>query len=392
MNYNSNGTNSIVIDVMKSAFIMCVGFCSAYLTEVTKFSPYYVAVIFVLINIVTYVVRAKKFYIDSSLTQLFIMFAFMTIWGVINTRINPTQYNKFSSYFILLIVNQFSTILIYYIGMNSQIDRDDVIKAFRIYFWISTVIAIFDLGYRYLHRMSAYTGIHWYRNLKGDSIIFADSNYVGFIYMVAFCIFLYLYREWKINLKKELVIYSIIVFFSASRAAIVCCLLMFVLSFLLGKLYRFGKAIIVFIPLLAIIAFYGSLLFGRINSRDISFNTKLWIIKGFNYYLNNSSLKRLLIGNGLQAATTDTSLYGNNIWYYGHLYVVIKIIDIGIIGFVLEIAYFLIILVKTHYRFIYLLLPFVLSGLSFCPSNLSYFYVFAGVMLLLEKNREGIEI
>ena len=46
---------------------------------------------------------------------------------------------------------------------------------------------------------------------------------------------------------------------------------------------------------------------------------------------------------------------------------------------------------KSHGKFLYMLLPFFVCGLSMCPTNLSYMYVFSGVLLYLENHKRGMQ-
>ncbi|GHU75204.1 hypothetical protein FACS189461_1010 [Spirochaetia bacterium] len=104
------------------------------------------------------------------------------------------------------------------------------------------------------------------------------------------------------------------------------------------------------------------------------------------YYLAHSTILQLLWGNGLSAASTDVSLYGKMYGDIGNLYIVNKVIDIGFIGFGLEIVFFLVCLNLTKNKLMYIFLPFLIAGFSMCPSNLSYFYTLIGITIGIERN------
>lgn len=94
----------------------------------------------------------------------------------------------------------------------------------------------------------------------------------------------------------------------------------------------------------------------------------------------------LLIGNGTLAASTNMALLGN-IGYSAHLYFIIKTLDLGLIGLILDFGYLLIINYLSKNKFFYILLPFSICGLSMCPTNLSMMYVFGGLIIFIEESR-----
>ena len=108
-------------------------------------------------------------------------------------------------------------------------------------------------------------------------------------------------------------------------------------------------------------------------------------------YHETLQIEKLLIGFGFGFAAGDLAdMYLNYSGVHGHLYIVIKLMDFGILGLFLELIYFFTIMRLTNFKFLYLFIPFFICGLSMAPGNLSFLYCFSGVVIFLEQNRNKI--
>lgn len=366
-------------------FLLYVTLCSAYITTITKFSPFYFGLFasFLLFFLSFFRISSIKRNKNKKVLLTFIIL--IALFSILNIFITNTYSYSFGIFFLLLL-NQFSTLYIY--STLKRVNKISVIrKSIHIYYWIAIIIGVCDIIYRYLTRLHSYHGLQYIYNFKMSSLMFTDANWVGFIYMIAFSFFLYLYDIYHLVRKSQLYVLFIFVLTSISRAAFFSSIIVLIYSKFLKSPKKQKK---LFLILLAIFSFVGIPFVVDYVLHDDSFQTKLIILKGFSYYLTHTSIQDLFIGFGFQFATsTRAEAAMNYCGVIGHLYIVTKMMDFGMIGFALEIIYFIVLLKLTQYRFFYLLLPFLVCGLSMCPTNLSFFYTFAGIMLFLENRKRS---
>ena len=374
-------------DIRNLALLLYVGLCSAYLTSVTSFSPFYFGLLFSLVFCFVAFLHRLSVFADKNKRALLKVFFITMIFYFVNLSYTKT-FSKAVGLFFLLAINQFSTIYVY--GICHYVKKEKIIKhCVRFYFYVTVVIGVIDLIYRWFIRLNIYRGPQYFYNFK-MSIMFTDSNWNGFIYMLAFSFFIYLRDRYKMVSKNKLLVLFLFVLLAISRAAISCSVLVIIYS-KFQKLSRYKKSIFVITVAIAFCCIFPILFYYAMH--DDSFQTKLIIFKGLAYYLTHNSFTQLLIGFGTQFATSDLAdMYMNYSGVVGHAYIVLKIMDLGIIGLFLELIYFYVLLKITNYSFAYLLIPFLVCGLSMCPSNLSFFYVFAGIIVFLESNRNKGEV
>ena len=215
--------------------------------------------------------------------------------------------------------------------------------------------------------------------------MFTDSNWTGFIYMLIFAFFVYLRDCTALVGRKKIRAVFLIILLSFSRAAIISSLFVLFYSFFVRQSKNTKRAIMVGLILFAL---FSVTAFIAVLSKDDSFSTKLTLLHGLEYYLRHADIPALLIGNGTLAASLNTSLLGD-IGYSAHLYIIIKILDLGLVGLMFDFLYLLVINSISRNAFMYVLLPFCLCGLSMCPTNLSMMYVFAGLMIFIEECRRS---
>lgn len=377
-------------DISIVALVFFVGVSSAYLTSVTHFSPYYFGLLLLIVNSFILVIHNSKMQNDSVSKALLMLISVITVFLIFNICFTKT-FGKLFSILFLLLINQMSTLIVYEMCFlcSKKVDAEVYIKnAVNLYFWIEIFIGIADIFYRFAKRTYSYAGLQYFYNFK-TSIMFEDSNWNGFIYMISFAFFLYLYDNYRIIGKWHLRILFFYCILSLSRAAVFSSILVIIYSRFIKLSDKKKKIYVLFLILFSI--FILPFMFFYV-SHDDSFNTKIVIIKGLLYYISHTPIDKLLIGFGSGFATSEYSLpYLNYAWVQGHLYVVIKIMDIGLQGLFLDFLYFIALIKKSNGKFLYMLLPFFVCGLSMCPTNLSYMYVFSGVLLYLENHKRGMQ-
>ena len=323
---------------------------------------------------------SKKFKNDYLLKICFGIIIFYLI-----TTILTQTYAQIPNLIVTILLNQISLLITIW-GLSKIHNKKEIFEFVESYFSVAVFVGICDFLYRLKHPSNSNVGILAFYNYKNNSIMFDDSNWVGFIYMIAFSFFVYLRDRFMLVLRKRLLILFLLVILSFSRAAILSSLIVLLYS----KFKKQKSQIRVFILLiLSSIVFIGLPLLINFLSIDGSFITKMALFRGLKYYFNNASLSQLFLGNGAASSSNNPVLLGY-CGYGAHLYLVIKIIDLGFIGLALELLFFVNCFVLTHGYFAYLFLPFFICGLSMCPTNLSYMYVLAGVMIYLEQSNGSL--
>lgn len=371
-------------DIRKIGLILLVGLSSAYLTTVTSFSPFYfgyavAGICFCITILWGHCIRCPKI-----LLTLFCFFCVLFLYQYVNI-----VYSKTLDFrpLILVLLNHGSTIIAF--GLcNRLLSLDPIQKSIKCYFYVAVAIGVIDIVYRFIHRGYSYSGYLFFYNFKSNSILFTDSNWVGFIFMISFAFFLYLRDCFRIVGKAKIAVFFFLCLTSFSRAAIFSCGIVYLFS----RFLHYGKhkrKIVFFMGILSCCVFLPFLIVIFLN--DPSFQTKITILKGLLYYIQQVPTDRLFLGFGAGFSTSDAvGFYTNYAGIYGHLYIVIKLMDSGIIGFFLELLFFLYVIIKTNFKFLYLFIPFFICGLSMCPTNLSYLYIFSGIMLYLENYHKAL--
>lgn len=116
---------------------------------------------------------------------------------------------------------------------------------------------------------------------------------------------------------------------------------------------------------------------------DASFLSKLEILKGMLYYITHFDLHTLIWGNYPDAC--HDSLRFMHVWIGGHLYMT-RYIDFGFITALFEFIIFALLCIYTHFKALYIILPFLIAGISFAPWNLPYMYCLLGLIYVLENS------
>ena len=186
-------------DISIVALVFFVGVSSAYLTSVTHFSPYYFGLLLLIVNSFILVIHNSKMQNDSVSKALLMLISVITVFLIFNICFTKT-FGKLFSILFLLLINQMSTLIVYEMCFlcSKKVDAEVYIKnAVNLYFWIEIFIGIADIFYRFAKRTYSYAGLQYFYNFK-TSIMFEDSNWNGFIYMISFAFFLYLYDNYRI--------------------------------------------------------------------------------------------------------------------------------------------------------------------------------------------------
>lgn len=111
---------------------------------------------------------------------------------------------------------------------------------------------------------------------------------------------------------------------------------------------------------------------------DGSFLTKIEILQECYEYLLNVNFYNLLFGIGYAQSETVLGIYGHN-------YIVLYLIEFGLIGLFLFSITVLSIYMQTNSNAKYLIYPYLIAGLSFAPYILPYFFLYSAVIKRLSS-------
>lgn len=347
-------------------------FSCIYLTQIVPISPFYFGVLcsfFTLFMEFSINHNVKIFSIKKNDLVLFGIICILCIWVLINAFIN----NSDLKYPILLILT--FLFFIFSFSLNTFLKND-------IRLWLKRmIILVFILLFiEFVYRITHPKNFFWATEMsnffyiyKFSSIMFYDTNETGFFELIFFSFLLYLRDKKIINIqKKVLFVCFVMLCFTFSRAAVLGSVVLMFFLYILDKVNIFVKFIIISI------SFFFIFLIINIFLMDGSFLTKIDIFERTYKYLLSCSVRNLLLGVGMN--NSMVALGG----IYGHNYITLFIVEYGIIGFILLITLFLIMFTKCHAT-LYILIPYLITGLSFAPYFLPYMYFFLGVIYNIER-------
>lgn len=368
--------------IIDLSLFLFVGLCSAYITSVTSFSPYYFGYVFSVLFLFLYQITKNRMpnlkKINSACVILFLYFLFLLYNYSVNNSLN-----LFFGAIIILCVNQLSTIITYSICEQVKSPKKKISDGIHFFYNISVIFGVADFIYRLFTSEWNMTGKYFFYNFKMHALMFLDSNWTGFFFMLEFAFFVYLKDKNLFGIKrKHLLIVFLIVVLSVSRAAMLSCVIVIIFS----KIKKYRRIRKLILPFLVVFLIFVIPLMITFLSRDDSFSTKLRILDGLAYYFKHIDFFKLFVGLGPLGSENFSLLGDIGASLGGHLYLIVKIMDIGLIGLFFELLFLFSVIRLTGREFLYIFLPFIICGLSMCPSNLSPLYVFAGLMLFIEKN------
>lgn len=355
-----------------SAYLLVV-FSSFYLTGVVSISPIYFTFVFgiflllVAICFYPYVKIYKKDYFSAPVLFLFTLYILLqSICLGINLK-----------YPIFIVIS-----VLYYPICSLALKQ----VSFKTLSFIAKSFLIFNillLTVESVHRIINPTMFNWtnesnfFYMFKFNSIMFADSNDVGFLILCILCFGMYLKRHQVFRISWFVLIYLfVLLLLSFSRAAILSCLISFFFFFIYSRFNRILK-IIFWITSLFLASSVVAILI-----QDGSFLTKLEILNNSINYLAGVSFDAFLFGVGY--ARSEFVLNG----IYGHNFIILYLIEFGLVGLILFIFILLSIFNNTKTNFKYILVPYIIAGMSYAPYMIPYFFAIAAMIenFQIQKN------
>lgn len=355
------------------AFLL-ISLCNCYITTITSLSPAYIGIVLSLVFLVFFNRSTIKTSLRSQ-TLVLICFAYF-IYLIIDCGItgNAENQNIYIKYFIF---NQlFFPITLFYLQKCSL---EKIKRLIACFVFFSVFIFTVDAIYRVIFATTEYTGLLAFYNYKESGLLFDDSNWSGFMAMLAYCFLLYL-RDRKMFYRKGFIpLLFILTVLTISRAAILSCILITMYS-----LYIKQKKIVrirLFMLLLPLIVF--GAIFSVNHLTDKSFISKLGMVGGLKYYITHFGFHTVFWGNYPGAGLDGRTFL--NFWLGGHLYLT-RFIDYGLGALILEYGLLLLINFYSRNQAIYIIVPFFVAGFSFAPGNLPYMYMYLALIYVIENS------
>lgn len=287
----------------------------------------------------------------------------------ITTAINNGNISSFITYIFSVICFTLSFTV-------TQIPKRNIKKTFYLFKYISLLLFVVEVIYRFSYSQAKHSYFYFY-DYKHNSIMFPDTNATAVCieFFLAFLLYLKTRNVIKIYLL-EILIGFVLLFLTFSRAALfglVC----------FGAIWFFLKCksyIVKYLMLMSV--FIAGIVIITVFIKDGSFITKLDLYAQTFDYIQRVDYLHLFIGNGL-----DSSV--NILTRYGHTFVTLYIVELGINNFILLLALLSILVFKTKYS-LFLIVPYIVSGASYMPFVIPFFYLYLGLIYNLEYYRNDL--
>lgn len=273
-------------------------------------------------------------------------------------------------------VNNVSSMLMYVIVLNifNRSSYYRIIDVSKCFLKFTTTILVIECSIRFI--LSFPSGINLY-NLKFHSFMFLDTNFCGLLILVILCLIKYLeqFQNQK-GLKKIYFINIILLILTLSRAAILGFIAFSLLFYHINN-HNFLKKIIFRISIFIIIGIiFGGILY-KMAIEDDSFRSKLYIL-GLVEENKNRIKDIIVLGIGLGRGEKFLGIYPHNVF-------LLYIIETGIVGLALKAIFLLYILIRTHWKGLTIVIPYLISLQSATGYTSHYFYVSLALISLFEK-------
>ena len=323
-------------------FVMTSGF---YLTQILKFSPVYLFYIVCFNFFIIKKIVQKKLYLSKRSKIL----CSLILWILLT---QPLKEN-------FMLVAPLIISYTYYILTEDLSRKMTNIKKEKIimnYLYFNIYLLIFEVSYRLLKTFKAFLLTKDYYKLKFGSFMYMDTNFIGFF--ILFNILVFYSNIYPRNKNKNIgLIYSILNILTLSKSTI---LMMFVINLMKSnsKILKIVKKILVITCVLFILFYFKKswTLLSRVHIYSI-------VLK----YLSSANFKDIIFGIGIGNMSSKFGIGPHSIFIY-------YIMEIGLIGFLLWITFFIMIYKSNSKTLGKILIPLAICALIMGPSITPYLY------------------
>ena len=358
--------------MIKNICIFWLFFSGFYLTQITFLSPVYIYSFVIGCLFIFVLIKERKFYINYQGAILFFSIIFVSLYSI----------NSSFSMVLNLALSLFSFIVTYslILSCDGRFKEKNLTYVFILY----AILFLSDAFVRIIHpdltnidKLDA-LGIG-FQIYKSNSIMYADSNFVGLEAVFIMSCFIAFINSKSKNYKLVFILLVASIILTFSRAAYFGLSLILMFYFLKDR--KILRYVIFYIsPMLFILVVHIML---NEFSNDISFNSKFNIFYLVGNYLTNASLSDLVFGVGL----------GNAVSYIGmgtHILLLTFLVETGFLGLFGFVCFLLYLWCILKYDFTYIILPFLVVSFSLGTTAIPYFFAFSAFFVLYKKNRISI--
>ena len=344
---------------------------SLFMANVTTFSPIYF--LFVLFNVflLCYFCCKGKLKTFLDLRFLFFIVFFIGIFRILNYILfkNALKENLFQFFSVLYLP---LTLL-----MLNSFTENCFIKVLKRYFLFTDLFLFADLLFRLVNRTNDFSGILFFYNFKKNGMMFQDSNFTAFLGMINFGTKLYFKTKTKINFFSGITFFLTVL--NLSRASWIGLILSICIYIFLNVSTKTKMKLIITGAVFAV-----SVCLYVLNKKfnDYSFLTKFDIFNATFNTVKNSNIFNLFFGYGV-----ESSKHVLDIGFSAHNYFSRSLVETGIIGSSQYFFLFIVCIFLSKGYALIILLPYLVAGLSMCPSCCPYFFAMIACIIKFELNK-----
>ena len=322
-----------------------------YLVNVFSVSPIYIVFIFCFFMFIIYNYKYISFPRDRLTLDILFLIVYVLISQIRFRNYVLTFIFLFQFFYFFLI-----RMVILKIDIN-YINKFSLRKFIQLNKVLLLMECITRLVYPYVHNFL----LDDYYNFKKYSIMYPDSNYVA-SYIICILGFLsYVYCE------KKQYMFDVFNVLTLCKASV----LTRVIIFFYRKINKYLKILILLILTIGIYKLLGN---------TWTWKSKFLIIDSVVDYIKNSAtLCDFLFGIGLGNTVNKIGI-GPHIIFVGIFF------ELGLFGGILFLLIWLDIYKYSNKKASFVILPMLISGVSFIPQYIPYFYVFCALIIRNEKN------
>lgn len=371
--------NKCFSSVIKLSACFVLIFSTFFITRVVSLSPFYLGIVLSLgfgAMYLSFRINKSKIRISYNTSSLIFSSFIYIFYILLNSLFNqiPLKYPILISFSILM---YFVSKFIY-----AKIDRISFETFVSVFIFVNIWLLSIDFVYRFLHPKVLdweYTSKDFFYMFKFSSIIFNDTNEVGFMSLIMI-IFLYCINKFKyMEVKKiYIIVLFILLFLTFSRAALIGFVTIAFIFYMKEKI-----KLNILVPsgiLVLVVMFIYCFSFSMNDISDVSLKSKFDIfIRTFDY-LKTIDIRTFLFGIGYEKSTSVLGIYGHN-------YISLYIIEFGFVGFLLLLNLFFSIYFDCKNNKFFLL-AYLITGLSYVPHYIPYFYILMGVISGISSNKK----
>ena len=260
------------------------------------------------------------------------------------------------------------------VNIGIYIDRNRIICLFNKAISYLLLFFLVEVIYRYLHP----GGGDFLHKFKENSLFFMDSNFVGLDLILLYFLLILIRNKRSGIYRKAVFIFNI---FSLSRASIISSIFWkFIFKKIKNPNQVFKYAIIAIVLLVIfVIYFYDTLM-----TFDASLRSKfIFAEEAFNF-IQAIPTEKILLWYG---ANSSIELFG----HFLHNYVLVYVIDQGIIGLLLIFLFHYVLAKQTNGMWLIVFLPYLMAAMSVVSYASHVVYMAAGLVYLLFVNKNKIK-